>query len=336
MAVERFSTKFISDHLPDLHLPKKAERMLETFFLVVVVASCKGGASTPNLASPDGRTSSPVPTVLDPSTLPKSYEVIFRGTPGKVYLSFDDCGEPKPTDPAITAHDAEYTRAAIETAHNLGIKQLTFFCIGNLINNPAQAANMKLAQSYGYDLENHTKNHYSMDIKDIPAMKKEMSDQLKIIQEDLGDPNYKQSIIRPPGGQGSLNPYLWEASKEQGLAVAVWTMAPNCDSRGRAQDATAQSVIDNIKGCLSADQWKGGELILQHTVKADIEALPEIYKMIQEKGLSLGLIKDLIGRPENMVSAPTPSPEIPSVEPFPSVINFSEIVARKNEELIAA
>ena len=168
--------------------------------------------------------------------------------------------------------------------------RFTFFCIGDAINSSAQAANMKLALSYGDEIENHSMHHtYFRGPADMVPTELEMAQQLGVVRSLLGNPEYKQYAYRPPGGNGQGNPYLWKAAQDQNLRIVVWNDTSPGWTLGNRTDADAVNTV------LKAVYLANGVIILQHTVAADAAAFPSIIAAAKSLGFSFGLIGDLVG-----------------------------------------
>lgn len=300
-------------------IPKKVEHALEAGILTLVLISCSSGpkpAPAPENSSPatpvptetatpepTQRPLEPVPTVVYPtfpptpaptpiplSELPKSGRVITHGpNDGRtVYLTFDDC-----------YGAASNTRSVINTAYTMDAR-VTFFCIGAAIDNTQQASNMKLAVADGDELENHTYNHASMTTTDVKFMENQMAAQLATVRRDLGDPNYKEYLIRPPFGAGTGNPYFWKAANAEGLRIVTWSFSTGgTDDAYNTSDARIQKIMNIVNANLFDKKGNliGGKIILEHVRPADMKALPLIIKEVQDKGGRFGLVGDLVGRP---------------------------------------
>jgi peptidoglycan/xylan/chitin deacetylase (PgdA/CDA1 family) len=255
----------------------------------------------------------PIPTAERQSLVWKAGDVITIGpSDGTIYLSFDDCYG----DPLVM-------KTVIETAHNLGAR-ITFFCIGTAINNPQQAENMKLAISYGDEIENHTFDHAEMTTTDVKFMENEIIAQLAIVRNDLGDPNYKEYLIRPPFGRGAYNPYFQQAAAAEGLRIVTWTVSSGgTDDAYTTTPARIQRIMDSVNSSL-LDKYghlAGGTIILQHVRPADEAALATLIKEIQDKGGTFGLLGELVGRPNGTAVRINVMPQL--------VAYYPEIPARK-------
>jgi peptidoglycan/xylan/chitin deacetylase (PgdA/CDA1 family) len=167
-----------------------------------------------------------------------------------------------------------------------------------------------------------------MTTTDIPFMEKQMSDQLAVVRRDLGDPNYKEYLIRAPGGAGSFNnPYFWKAANTEGLRIVYWTVSSEgtSDAYNTSPERIQRLVNQVNSGILNKHgNLIGGTIVLEHARPADVTALPIIIKEIQDKGGRFGLVGDLAGRPD-------PANNVASIKQQ-TKNNSVEVFAKKPED----
>jgi len=178
--------------------------------------------------------------------------------------------------------------------------KITLFCIGSAIDNTQQGATLRAAVSYGDELENHTYNHAWMTTTNVKYMEDQMANQLDAVRRRLGNPNYKEYLVRPPGGAGVNNPYFWKAANAEHLRIVYWSISSGGTSDAyNNSPARVQKIMNTINAGLLDKKGNliGGQIILMHARPADAAALPVLIKEIQDKGGRFGLVGDLVGRP---------------------------------------
>lgn len=182
----------------------------------------------------------------------------------RVYLTIDDCWSPS------------LVGQALEKADRAGA-HLTFFPVGSIVERDRSLWRETLAR--GHAIENHTQTHrYLTGLNDL-----ELRDELIVPRatvEELSDGTYRQRFVRPPGGSGGKSARVVSTARELGFKVALWSS----DSNGwrvypRADSGAVQFVLENV-----FRHFRGGAIVIQHAVPADVLALSEIIAEAGRQG----------------------------------------------------
>jgi len=271
---------------------------------VIAASSCKGGAPTPSLATPDNSLKpiptdtampittpgptleiTPAPELTPANTPPPSntttenktpYSGIFvrRGDQNQkiIYITIDDLWYP------------QYVQQAVDTAnkYHAGI---TLFPIGHSIdtsNYPSQPDRNKLTMEVyneaiadGDGIGDHTYDHVNIDsAAPVPTIKNNLEAQLTVLQFDTGLPSLTEDWLRTPGGEcgspASPCKNVGEAAEEEGMGILYWTYSAGGDS-----GLTSDQVFANVKYAM--DKGANGFIILMHGYPNDVDALDEIF-----------------------------------------------------------
>ena len=225
---------------------------------------------TPTVTPEPTPNPTPTPTLKEIQVL-NAGEIVWIGDRTKpyVYLSVDDCYDPKMVEKAM------------DTAERYGVK-LTFFPIGrNVARNPNLFKEMYLR---GHAIENHTWDHSWLSGKSASFISDEIRRQHDAVQNAIGKP-YKQHFLRPPGGAGIFstehpNPLLPITAQQLGYKIAMWT----ADSNGwRMYPRTDTAAINYIMQNVNA-YYSRGSIVLQHALPDDMIALPKIISEALHNG----------------------------------------------------
>ena len=180
----------------------------------------------------------------------------------------------------------------------------TFFNIGNNVRG-----NMALAKAQldaGHWVGNHSLTHGHMNGMSQQQQYSELQQTNQLIQQATG---VAPKLFRPPYGE--TGPGLKGVAQQLGLTEIIWDVDSQ-DWNG----ASTQAIVQ------AASRLQNGGVILMHdTYQTTVQAVPQIVRDLQARGLCPGMISPETGRavaPDDEVE-PTPEPtEEPSAEPTAS------------------
>jgi peptidoglycan/xylan/chitin deacetylase (PgdA/CDA1 family) len=226
-----------------------------------------------------GTTAVPGPDLAYPAQAGQSVDVkpqpgayFYHGDVGRteVFITIDDCQNWANID------------TDLETAKAKGV-QLTLFPAGRYIDGARSEAARVLqkAVSYGDEIDNHTFSHAFIQPTTSTGLKGDLDAQLSAVRTALKDPTYREWFVRPPYGSGLDNQNLYNAARDDGLAVVRWSI----DTSGYQTGSTVTSVMHNV---FETNHFKNGAIILMHDDKTDMNALPLVIDTIRAKGFSVG------------------------------------------------
>ena len=195
--------------------------------------------------------------------------VVRRGDPAEpfIYLTVDDCWTPEPVE------------RALDIAAATGVK-LTFFPVGAYPKDVPQLWRRAVAE--GHAVENHTQTHRKLSELSDAQIHWEIEAQRDTLKEVLGF-RYRQHFLRPPIGDGIFNyqariPLI---AQQLGYKIAMWS----CDSDGYIfRQRTDQWAVDQVYAALEP-HLVAGAVVLQHSLPAEVAALPQLIAGAQERGL---------------------------------------------------
>ena len=187
--------------------------------------------------------------------------VINRGGPGGVYLTFDDGPDPDITPRLLDMLDAVECR-------------VTFFVTG------AQAERhpgiVKAAFKRGHSIGSHGYSHESLLLASRRKVQDQISRSISLLADITGR---RPSLFRPPFGR--FNPFLLKMLQDMGLKLVLWSVNP-VDYR----EVEPAEIIDRAAG-----KTHDGDIILLHDLGlwagSTLRALPSIIEAIRQKGLNL-------------------------------------------------
>ena len=288
-------------------------------FLAAEISACNATAPTPKPISFEPTLSLPVPTettkptptttpTLEPTPTP-TLEPTFvsprlpEQTPLLQYVypgEFVKRGDPTKKVLYITIDDlwhADTVRQIIATLDEEGVNA-SFFPIGRAIdpeNHSDQAQYIidtySMLVTHGNVIGNHTNNHAPIQ-PNTPsaAIDADLERQLAIVQKVTGNPNYMQTWMRPPGGQGGLGnkfPNLGAAAEAEGMGVLTWTISSGGDG-----GATTAQIIAHV-----ITSFQNGAVILFHGYPNDANSLKTIIEAGKAQGYTFDTIDHLVPDP---------------------------------------
>lgn len=183
-------------------------------------------------------------------TQPKAVEPCSNGY---VALTYDD-GPTEFTTPLVDA--------LIE--HDM---KATFFMLGSKVVQMPEAARYAAER---FPIGNHSYDHPHMQQMSHRAIQDEIRDTSKVIKEHTG---VAPGGFRPPYGESNV--FIRNTARAQGMTEVIWTL----DTRDW-EDFThfdAETALADVKD---------GDVVLMHDdSQADVDAVPEIARILSEKGL---------------------------------------------------
>lgn len=184
----------------------------------------------------------------------------------KIAISFD------------AAWGADDTAQLIEILNKFDVKA-TFFVVGAWVDKYPDA--VKQLSSAGHRIENHSNTHANM----TQLTNAQMAEELSVCNEKIASITGRTPILfRPP--YGDYNNNVVEVTYSQKMYPIQWSV----DSRDWFENATAQSIIDNV-----VTKTQSGSIILMHNdAEYTPDALPTILKTLKDDGYEFVLIEDLI------------------------------------------
>lgn len=176
------------------------------------------------------------------------------------------------------AWGADDTDQLISILKNYKVKA-TFFVVGAWVDKYPDEVK-KLSEA-GHRVENHSNSHPYMTKLSTDKMITELTACNEKIKEITG----RQPVLfRAPYGDYN-NPVI-----EAVQSINMYTIQWDVDSRDWFENATPQSIIDNV-----VSKVKDGSIILMHNdAEHTPAALPTILKTLQDEGYEFVLIEDLI------------------------------------------
>ncbi len=175
------------------------------------------------------------------------------------------------------AWGADKTTLIVDICKSYGI-EATFFLTGFWIDDYPQE--VKYIYNSGFEIGNHSRNHYDMANLSDDKMKSELEYVNAKVKELTG---VTPKVFRPPFG--SYSKKLVKMVQKQEMSCIQWSV-DSLDWKGLSKDELVNRVLKNLKG---------GDIILCHNNSDHIvEALPEIIEGGISKGLKFVKISELI------------------------------------------
>ena len=207
-------------------------------------------------------------SVDDPSVDPPEVK-----NPVSVYLTFDD-------------GPSEYTSRIVDVL-TAAEQHAIFFMLGSqIVGNESAVRKLYIA---GNEIGLHSFTHSKESFYASPdSMLQEFADSNLLIRKIL---QTQTRIVRIPYGSGEpeFTQEYRDALKQAGYRYWDWTIHAN----DLAEDATAQSVLDNIISQLEAST-RDTEVILMHECAATAEMLPELLKYLSKNQYEVKTVSPLV------------------------------------------
>jgi peptidoglycan/xylan/chitin deacetylase (PgdA/CDA1 family) len=196
---------------------------------------------------------------------------------------------------AITVDDGWYPKIVelmVKKSEELKIP-ISAFPVGSvIINSPELWRNVFKS---GVEIYNHTQNHRNLGDLENSKKEQELKEWENTYQKTFGE-EYKNKVIRPPFGNGIERDLFNIAQKLDYLGIASWSVG----SKGYSSTYSPDEVFEGI-----SEKITSGSIILLHFVQNDLEILPRIAEVLEEKKLQAVPLSKL--------------PGIPIYSPFPSL-----------------
>ena len=193
------------------------------------------------------------------------------------YLTFDDGPDEKNTD------------AILDILQREGVKA-TFYVVGR--NVVAYPETVRRIFAEGHALGNHSYDHdYDRLYDSVGNYLEEMEEADEAVFRLIG---MRPLITRAPGGRMSLFDEAYDAvTADNGYVEHDWNVSSaDSDPSG----PVAQDLIDNIAGQATMDS----AIILMHSSSGHeetVRALPEIIRVLREKGYAFGVVTPMTPQP---------------------------------------
>lgn len=179
-----------------------------------------------------------------------------------VCLTFDDGPHPY------------YTKKIVDILKEENVKA-TFFLVGKQVEKHPDLVEYILSYSNA-KVANHTYTHKNLTKMSLEEIKEEINKTQKLLLKTSLDKSLKNVIpyVRPPGG--NYDEKVFQAIKELGYNLALWSVFPN--------DLLCKNKQDIIKK-IDEQTRSNKEIILLHSGnQITLEALPDIIKLLKNKG----------------------------------------------------
>ncbi len=170
----------------------------------------------------------------------------------------------------------EFIDPMLEIFEENGI-QTTFFVGGMWVKD--NEAVLKKIYEKGHEIGNH--GYFHKDHKKINRArnKEEIEVTHKLVKSVLG---LEMNLFAPPSG--AYGDTTIEVAEELGYKTIMWS-DDTIDWRDKDKKLIYTRATKKVKG---------GSLVLMHPTAATVEALPEIIKTLQEKGLTVAKVSEVI------------------------------------------
>lgn len=239
------------------------------------------GASAVESSGPSPTVTVEQPFVPDPA--PAVVEVTYEdvvtevlGEPESVDGDWVDCS----TTPcvALTFDDGPgpYTSEILRILDEFGASA-TFYPVGGQI--ASWPGRLSLVVDAGHDVGNHTMTHPKLSDLGASEQRDELADLDSLVVEQVG---ILPGSIRPPFGDIPAS----GIADTQKRPVVMWSV-DSLDWRKRS----AKAIVDEVLADVGA-----GDIILMHELyERSVQALPEILAGLEERGLSVVSVPELLG-----------------------------------------
>ncbi len=154
----------------------------------------------------------------------------------------------------------------------------TFFLDGSWLKKHPEEARALLKE--GHEIGNHGYSHPQMSKLSSARIREEISRTEQVIENTLG---LRSKWFAPPAGD--FNQTVVEEASRLGMKTVLWTV----DTVDWRKSSTPQLMVERVRRGVT-----GGSLILMHPTDRTVKALPEIIRVIQEKGLRLGTVSEVL------------------------------------------
>lgn len=243
----------------------------------IVVIDEADPTATPFVYTATALPDTPTPTPAPPTPMPTASPtpgVHFTRRPvwsSEILRQVTSTG---PTDRplcALTIDDGWYSRDDVLEVLKQQKVQLSFFLAGRPI--AGDHAFIARALDAGFEIANHTMDHYDLIGKTADYVKKDLADFENLVR-DMVTGATTMPYMRPSGG--SLNQTVVDASMAAGYRPILWSGSAG---DGSASTTPAQMTANVISAA------KPGAIILMHFSERAVAALPGMIAGIRAKGI---------------------------------------------------
>ena len=154
----------------------------------------------------------------------------------------------------------------------------TFFLEGSWLKKHPDEARALMKE--GHEIGNHAYSHPLMSRLSPQRIRGEMFRTEQLIEETLG---IRSKWFAPPAGD--FNQTVVEEAARLGMKTVLWTV----DTVDWRKSSTPELMVERVRRGVA-----GGSLILMHPTDRTVKALPEIIRVIKEKGLRLGTVSEVL------------------------------------------
>ena len=132
----------------------------------------------------------------------------------------------------------------------------------------------------GHEIGNHGYSHPQMSKLSSARIREEISRTEQVIENTLGS-----SFQMVCSARRDFNQTVVEEAGRLGMKTVLWTV----DTVDWRKSSTPELMVERVRRGVT-----GGSLILMHPTDRTVKALPEIIRVIQEKGLRLGTVSEVL------------------------------------------
>jgi probable sporulation protein (polysaccharide deacetylase family) len=170
----------------------------------------------------------------------------------------------------------EFLPGMLETLRKENVKA-TFFLDGSWLKKNVDMA--KQIQAEGHEISNHGYSHKNMSELSRQKAAEEIVKTEQLIKKELGVNN---TLFAPPSGD--FDQETVQIAHEQGLKTIMWSL-DTIDWKNPGAARINQKI---------SQRMEPGFLVLMHPTSSSSEALPEMIKIIKNKGIFLGTVSDVL------------------------------------------
>jgi peptidoglycan/xylan/chitin deacetylase (PgdA/CDA1 family) len=167
--------------------------------------------------------------------------------------------------------------------------KVTFFVVGQ--NASEYPDILKRAVREGHEIANHSWSHPNLGKMSDEAVRRELQKTDDAISSAIGT---RPKLMRPPYGSITARQKQW-IHADFGYTIVLWDVDP-LDWKRPGPAAICNRIVK---------ETRPGSIMLSHDIHpGTIEAMPETFTQLQEKGFKFVTVSELLG----MAKAPTPKP----------------------------
>jgi len=170
----------------------------------------------------------------------------------------------------------DYVPKLLNLFNKHGIKA-TFFLDGSWVKNNPNLA--KMIQEEGHEIGNHAYSHPDMQTLSRERIRDEIVRTNQVIDATL---NVNLQWFAPPSG--SFHDQVVKIAREFDMYTVLWTV-DTLDWKKPDASQMADRVVSKVEA---------GSLILMHPTEASVSGLEQMIGGIQQKGLQLGTVSDVL------------------------------------------